>query len=210
MRKTTALGSRKREHILRAAEREFERVGFNGARMQNIADQANVPKANIHYYFKNKQALYDAVLSNVVALWNNALAPIESNDDPAVVLENYIRMKVEFSRLYPSATRIFALELLNGGAHLSPQLIAETRKWTRQRAEEFTGWIKEKKILPIDPYHLIFMIWATTQQYADAETQITAIYKKKKLAKQDFDHLADSLTTMIFRICGIKPIDKAS
>ena len=46
-RKITEIGSQRREHILRAAETEFEKYGFNGARMQRIADTAGVPKANI-------------------------------------------------------------------------------------------------------------------------------------------------------------------
>ncbi len=202
-RRLTALGSRKREHILRAAESEFEKFGFGGARMQRIADSAGVPKANIHYYFANKMMLYDAVLTNVIELWNKALTPIEAEDDPADVLEKYVRMKVELSRLYPAATRIFALELLNGGPHLSSQLDSQTRKWTRRRAVEINGWIQNKRILPIDPFHLIFMIWSTTQHYAESETQIKSIYKKKNLTKSDYDKLANSLTTMVFRICGI-------
>lgn len=202
-RKITEIGSQRREHILRAAETEFEKYGFNGARMQRIADTAGVPKANIHYYFSNKQALYDAVLARVVELWNQALAPINVSDDPAAVLENYVRMKVEFTRLYPTSTRIFAIELLNGGQHLSKQLMRETREWTRDRAKEIQYWIEQEKILPVDPYHLIFLIWSGTQHYAESETQVLSIYHKKKLSRSDYDHLADSLTTMILRICGL-------
>jgi len=36
-------------------------------------------------------------------------------------------------------------------------------------------WVAEGKLAPIDPYHLIFMVWATTQHYADFEVQIRAI-----------------------------------
>ena len=202
-RRITVLGSRKRDHILRAAESEFERFGFRGARMQRIADSAGVPKANIHYYFANKMALYDAVLGNVIDLWDKALAPIEAIDDPAEILEQYVRMKVEFTRLYPTATRIFAIELLNGGPHLSKELDSQTQKWTRLRATEINEWIKSKRILPIDPLHLIFMIWSTTQHYAESETQVKSIYKKNTLTRSDYDKLADSLTTMVLRICGL-------
>lgn len=206
-RKITELGSRKREHILRAAEKEFEKYGFNGARMQRIADAAGVPKANVHYYFTNKQALYDAVLAYVIELWNQALAPIDASDDPAKVLENYVRMKVEFTRIYPASTRIFAIELLNGGQHLSDRLMSETRRWTRNRAKEIQRWIEQGKILPVDPYHLIFMIWSSTQHYAESETQVLAIYRKKKLSRADYDKLADSLTAMVLRICGLNNRD---
>ncbi|MGI9315999.1 MAG: TetR family transcriptional regulator C-terminal domain-containing protein [bacterium] len=206
-RKITEVGSLKKEHILSAAEAEFEKFGFNGARMQRIADTAGVPKANIHYYFSNKQALYDAVLSRVIEIWNQALAPIDATDDPATVLENYVRMKVEFTRLYPTSTRIFAIELLNGGQHLSGQLMKETRNWTRARAKEIQSWIEQGKILPVDPYHLIFMIWSSTQHYAESETQVLSIIHKKKLSRSDYDSLADSLSVMVLRICGLSSRD---
>jgi len=202
-RKTTEVGSLKRAQILQAAEAEFEKFGFSGARMQRIADAAGVPKANVHYYFSNKQSLYDAVLARVIEIWNQALAPIDANADPAVVLENYVRMKVEFTRLYPTSTRIFAIELLNGGQHLSKQLMKETRDWTQDRAKEIQEWIDQGKILPVDPYHLIFLIWSTTQHYAQSDTQILSIYRKRKLSHSDYESLADSLTIMVLRICGL-------
>ncbi|MBX2870308.1 MAG: TetR family transcriptional regulator C-terminal domain-containing protein [Acidiferrobacterales bacterium] len=202
-RKVTALGAKKRDVIIRAAEQEFEKHGFSGARMQRIADIAGVPKANVHYYFSGKQALYDAVLTKVVDVWNQALSPISPGADPEQVLDQYVRMKVEFTRLYPEATRIFALELLQGGQHLSASIENETRKWTRDRAREIEGWIQQGKILPVDPYHLIFLIWSSTQQFAESETQIKSIYRRKRLSKKDYELLADSLTVMVKRICGL-------
>lgn len=203
-RKITPLGSIKRDQILRAAESEFERYGYGGARMQRIADTAGVPKANVHYYFANKLDLYEAVLSNVVSLWNQALPPINAYDNPAEVLESYVRMKVEFTRLYPAATRIFALELLNDAPHLSDALQGEIRQWTNQLAEELRRWIKQKKILPLDPYHLIYLIWSSTQHFAVAESQIKSLHRKKKLGKKDHEQMADSLSLMVLRICGLE------
>ena len=52
--KTGKIRERNSENILAAAEQEFVLHGFKGTSMQAIADRAGVPKANIHYYFKNK------------------------------------------------------------------------------------------------------------------------------------------------------------
>ena len=41
-------------NIINAAEEEFVHNGFRGASIQNIADRAGIPKANVHYYFKSK------------------------------------------------------------------------------------------------------------------------------------------------------------
>ena len=57
--------------ILLAAQEEFATHGLKGARMQAIADRAGLPKANVHYYFKNKVSLYLAVLNNIIATWDD-------------------------------------------------------------------------------------------------------------------------------------------
>lgn len=205
-RRITPLGNRRRNQILRASETEFDKYGYAGARIQRIADIAGLPKANVHYYFGNKAALYDAVLSNVVKRWNTALTPIDEDADPATVLETYIRMKVELTRLYPAATRIFVREMLNGWQHISKRLEQETREWTERLAAEIENWVRKNSILPVDSCHLIFLIWATTQYYAESGTQVASIYRRKRLTRQDYDRLADSLVTMVFRICGLESI----
>ena len=49
------------ERILAAARRVFVREGMTGARMQDIADEAGINKALLHYYFRNKEKLFEAV-----------------------------------------------------------------------------------------------------------------------------------------------------
>ena len=49
--------------IVSAAEVEFVQHGYRGASMQNIADRAGLPKANVHYYFKRKSNLYITVIN---------------------------------------------------------------------------------------------------------------------------------------------------
>src|SRR5206468_169373 len=77
--------------ILRAAERVFARAGFAGARMSEIAAEADLPKPNLHYYFKSKRALYRAVLDNILQLWLAETAIIASDADPRVAIERYVR-----------------------------------------------------------------------------------------------------------------------
>lgn len=52
------------EKIFNAAQIVFQKKGFSGARMQEIADQAGINKAMLHYCFKNKQLLFEAVFKN--------------------------------------------------------------------------------------------------------------------------------------------------
>ena len=49
------------ENILKAATSIFHKKGMAATRMQEIADEANINKAMLHYYFRNKQQLFEAV-----------------------------------------------------------------------------------------------------------------------------------------------------
>lgn len=49
------------EKILEAARKVFHLKGFDGARMQEIADEAGINKALLHYYYRSKENLFDAV-----------------------------------------------------------------------------------------------------------------------------------------------------
>jgi AcrR family transcriptional regulator len=51
------------EKILDAAKTVFHRKGFEGSRMQEIADEAGINKALLHYYFRTKENLFDAVFT---------------------------------------------------------------------------------------------------------------------------------------------------
>src|SRR5580704_18641733 len=54
-----------RASILNAAAQEFAEIGIAGARTDAIARVARVNKALLYYYFKDKEALYDAVVEQV-------------------------------------------------------------------------------------------------------------------------------------------------
>lgn len=52
------------EKILEAAKKVFHRKGFEGTRMQEIADEAGINKALLHYYFRSKENLFEAVFKD--------------------------------------------------------------------------------------------------------------------------------------------------
>lgn len=100
--------------ILRAAERVFARAGFEGATMADIAEEAGLPKANLHYYFGNKRELYRAVLDAVLHDWLAPLTCVTPEADPRAALSEYIRRKMALAAERPDASRVFANELLHG------------------------------------------------------------------------------------------------
>ncbi|WP_285960710.1 TetR/AcrR family transcriptional regulator [Pseudomonas tohonis] len=198
------------ETILAAAEEEFAKHGFKGTSMNTIALRAGLPKANLHYYFSNKLGLYVAVLSNILELWDSTFNTLTVDDDPAEALARYIRAKLEFSRRFPLASKIFAMEVISGGACLEKHFDQDYRDWFRGRAAVFEAWIAAGKMDAVDPTHLIFLLWGSTQHYADFGSQICRVSGRKRLTKDDFDIAAQSLTHIILKGCGLTPPTPAS
>jgi AcrR family transcriptional regulator len=55
------------EKILAAAKKVFVTKGMAGARMQDIADEAGINKALLHYYFRNKEQLFQMIFNEAAA-----------------------------------------------------------------------------------------------------------------------------------------------
>lgn len=191
--------------IIAAAEQEFLDYGFKGASMKRIAERANLPRPNIHYYFKNKLDLYGSVLKDIVELWNASFDLIKSEDDPYTALSAYIHAKVMFSKTNATASRIFASEIIHGAPYLSEYLNTDFRLWMKGKAEVIQSWIDQGKMTQVDPIHLLFLIWGATQHYADFGVQIRAAMGKETLSDEDFDNVADTMTKVILGGCGLLP-----
>jgi TetR/AcrR family transcriptional regulator len=190
--------------ILNAAKKEFVTFGFEGASIKRIAERANIPRANIHYYFANKMELYQELLSNIVSIWNSKFDSLNMNDDPKTVLSAYIRSKVMYSRDDPDASRIFASEIIHGAPVLNDYLSTDFKVWVQTKVDVIQYWIKQQLIDDINPYHLLFLIWGATQHYADFNVQVLAAMDKAEMDEQSFDAVVNSITTIVLKGCGVK------
>lgn len=188
--------------ILQAAEREFALKGYQGTRLQQVADRAGLPKTNVLYYFKSKERLYLALLEQILSMWNSVFDMATSEDDPAKVLAGYITEKMEFSRTKPEASKIFALEIINGAPNLNKFYRDQHLGWMDGRVAVIKSWMEQGKIITQDPYYLLFHIWACSQHYADFGAQITAL-KGSQMSKNEFADATLSLIQLILSGCGL-------
>ncbi|GDY28066.1 TetR family transcriptional regulator [Agarivorans sp. Toyoura001] len=197
-----AIRKKNEKVILKAATNEFVKHGYQGTSLQAIADRAELPKANILYYFKSKQGLYRALLEDILAMWNDAFEHTTADDDPAVAISAYIRSKMRYSRSHPKSSRIFAMEIIQGAPNLKDNLQFPVIEWSKQKCSLIQTWIDQGKIQPIEPIYLLFLIWGATQFYADFDTEVRMIHGKA-LSVEEFSQAEQNLVDIILRGIGL-------
>jgi TetR/AcrR family transcriptional regulator len=161
--------------ILDAALAEFARYGLAGSRIDRIAAAAGLSKPNLLYYFRTKELLYRAVLERTLAMWLEPLRELDPDDDPADALAGYITRKLQYSHTHPEGSRLFAMEVIQGAPYLEPVLRGELAALVEAKVATIRSWIASGKLAPVDPHHLLFMLWATTQHYADFAAQVRTL-----------------------------------
>jgi TetR/AcrR family transcriptional regulator len=189
--------------ILAAAEQVFARTGFTGATMAAIADAAALPKANLHYYFGSKQALYLAVLQRTLHDWLVPMDGLVADADPALALRAYIRAKMAMSAERPDASKVFANELLHGAQVVGELMRGELRQSVRKKAAVIDGWVAEGRMAAVDSTHLFFTIWAATQTYADFDVQVRAVLGRTELTPRDHERATEHVVALLLRGCGL-------
>lgn len=203
IKKATTIRVKSKVKILLAARTEFVLQGYKGATIQSIADRAGLPKANILYYFKNKENIYHAVLEETLDMWDQGIGDIEANEGPKVAIEKFIAAKVRMSFNQPEASKMYAMEIIQGAPHLKDFTRTYLRQWVREKAKLFQQWIDNGEMANVDPVHLIFLIWSATQHYADFDTQILTVMNKADFEDEDVEQVIAFLSDIILRGCGL-------
>jgi len=188
--------------ILNAAEKTFAEAGFGGATMQLIADVAGLPKANLHYYFPTKEALYRQVVQAIFQDWLKAADVFDAAPGPVEGIGAYIDAKLEISRRHPAGSKVWASEVMHRAPVIQDYLETTLVEWTEGRMAVIQRWIDEGKMDAVNPRHLLYMLWATTQHYADFGHQIETLNGGKPYSDAQWDEVKTSVKTIILKGIG--------
>jgi TetR/AcrR family transcriptional regulator len=161
--------------ILDAGLKIFSQFGFRGSTLDQIATESGLSKPNILYYFTSKEAIYEALLSQLLAHWLKPVHDINPNGDPIEEILGYAKHKMRMSRLYPRESRLYANEIIQGAPRIKNALTGELREVVSTLVKLMNKWSSAGLIRSVDAHHLIFSIWAMTQHYADFEVQVQAV-----------------------------------
>ena len=109
---------------------------------------------------------------------------------------------MEISRRHPNGSKVWASEVMHGAPVIQDYLETTLRDWTAGRAALIQRWIDEGRMAPISPKHLLYMLWATTQHYADFSHQIETLNGGKPLTDAQWREATESVKSMILRGIG--------
>ena len=117
-----------RKKILKAAQEIFIEKGKDGARMQEIADRAEVNKAMLFYYYTNKELLYNEVLKeNMMTIFEKIKAIVLSEQDQHKKIEKLIDTYINFFKENVTLPSLIIRELASGGENIR-QVIRNIKK----------------------------------------------------------------------------------
>ncbi len=203
MKPQTRIQAEKTGAILEAALEVFSQHGFRGATLDQIAEAAGLSKPNLLYYFPGKEAIHRALLNRLLDTWLDPLRALDDTGDPIAEIAAYVRRKIEMARDYPRESRLFAQEVLQGAPRFMDVIEGPLKTLVDEKAEVIRGWVRAGRVAPVDPYHLIFAIWATTQHYADFDVQVRAL-----LGAKGDGHLHDAARFLVPLFTGaLRPAD---
>lgn len=142
------------DKILEAATNVFVSKGMEGARMQEIADEAGINKALLHYYFRSKERLFEAIFAEIIKFAFPKITRIVQSEEPIVtkieqVIDAYIDLLIKhpfipgfvIKELNRDPSGLFKMVMKFG---LNPQVVFDQIQLAMDRGE----------IIKMQPRHL--------------------------------------------------------
>lgn len=186
------------EKIFNAARIIFQKKGFAGARMQEIADEAGINKAMLHYCFKNKELLFQAVFMNAFSQLAPQINEIFSSTDSIFdKIRKFTHSYISFVMRNPYLPQFVIQEMNNNPDFVMSFLNNEHRPNPTLLLAQIEKEIAEGIIQPINPKQLLLDLFSMTVfpfaaqmmmkgilKISDAEFQIMLEERKTSIAEQ--------------------------
>lgn len=147
------------EKIFNAARIIFQKKGFSGARMQEIADEAGINKAMLHYCFKNKELLFQAVFMNAFSQLAPQINEIFNSEDTVFEkIRKFTHSYISFVMLNPYLPQFVIQEMNNNPEFVMTFLKNESRPNPTLMIAQIEKEIADGIIKPTNPKQLLMNI----------------------------------------------------
>jgi len=142
--------------IMEAAKKIFGRKGLDGARMQEIADEAGINKALVHYYFRSKDKLFEAVINEIFLSFFPKVMSLMSNPSISLFqkIERFVDLYITLIQENPHIPGFMAQELSSGGADRVLDMFKDSGIKPEVFFQQIEQEIKTGTIVPVNPVHL--------------------------------------------------------
>ena len=183
------------EKILNAAIRVFQKKGMAGSRMQEIADEAKINKAMLHYYFRNKQRLFEAVFAQAFSKLAPQLNLIFNAEEAIFVkIKKFTSSYIDFILKNPYLPSFVIQELNNNPEFVTSFVSNQGKPNPKSFFEQVEKEIKMGKIQKINPKQLLMNILSQCLFPFIAEVMVKALMQ---ISDKEFTQLMEERKTLI-------------
>lgn len=164
------------EKIFEAAFKVFQKKGFTGARMQEIADEAEINKAMLHYFFRSKEKLFEAVFMNAFGKLAPQINGIFNSDEALFEkIKKFTDSYISFVMEYPFLPQFIIQEMNNNPEFVAKFLKDEKRPDPTKLLKQIESEIELGIIKPIPPKQLLLDVFSMTVFPFAAQTLVKGI-----------------------------------
>lgn len=154
-----------RERIKNAAVEVFIEKGYDGTRMQEIAHRAKANKAMIHYYFRSKSDLFEAIIKETIEEMfkeMHQVQPLPKDIDPKILFSQVIHIHFGFLSRHPELPKLLAREIHTGNPTVYKILTEVMVKVRKELLADILAvirkMIQDKKLRPVDPLQTVWNV----------------------------------------------------
>jgi TetR/AcrR family transcriptional regulator len=183
------------EKIFEAAFKVFQNKGFTGTRMQEIADEAGINKAMLHYFFRSKEKLFEAVFMNAFGKLAPQVNEIFNSEDILFEkIKKFTNSYISFVIDYPFLPQFIIQEMNNNPEFVAKFLKDEKRPDPTKLLKQIENEIELGTIKPISPKQLLLDIFAMTAFPFAAQNLVKGIIN---ISNEEFFQLMEERKTYI-------------
>lgn len=165
------------EKIFEAARRVFQKHGYNGARMQEIADEAQINKAMLHYYYRSKEKLFQAVFRSAIQKLLPNLFGILSK--PQSLHETIVELVDFYHDLFrddPDLPAFVVFEMNNNPAQFAEFMGSQSLKLPETFIAKVKEAVSRGEIRPVRPEHLLMNVVGMSMMPVVAKNMVRFLF----------------------------------
>lgn len=184
-----------REQILAAAEAVFAQKGYAAARLEDVAERVGIRRASLVYYFRDKQQLYDAVLTSVfeelLHRLQQAVGGLEVGPER---IEAAVTVWVDYVASRPTMARLLLREVADATPERQPAVVQHARPILAALDHVIREGQEKGIFQPLDPIHLASTIAGATVFFVAATPLLGSDWPHDPLSREQLSaHRAEVL-----------------